>query len=58
MKYVDVSSETGDAVPHFLSDWFRSTRHSRRAQIWKLVLDLAMEALLAHGKRTVSSCLQ
>jgi hypothetical protein len=51
-------ADTGDAVPQILRQWLQSWRACFTAPSWEHVLVLVMGALLAPGKRTVSSCLR
>lgn len=48
----------GDPVPQILRQWLRALRPCFAAPSWEHVLVLVMGALLAPGKRTVSSCLR
>lgn len=48
----------GDAVPQILRLWLQELRTCFTAPSWEHVLVLVMGALLAPGKRTVSSCLR
>jgi len=48
----------GDAVPQILRQWLQELRTCFTAPSWEHVLVLVMGALLAPGKRTVSSCLR
>jgi len=48
----------GDAVPQILHQWLQELRICFTAPSWEHVLVLVMGALLAPGKRTVSSCLR
>jgi hypothetical protein len=48
----------GDPVPPILRQWLRAWRTCFTAPSWEHALVLAMGALLAPGKRTVSSCLR
>lgn len=48
----------GDPVPQILRDWLGPLRHGFTAPSWEHVLVLVMGALLATGKRTVTSCLR
>ena len=58
MKHVDLSTESGEAVPQFLMDRLDPFRTAFTEPTWRLARVLAMGALLALGKRTVSSCLR
>ena len=58
MKHVDLSTESGDVVPHFLVDRLDPLRTAFTTRTWKKSLVLVMGVLLAPGKRTVSSCLR
>ena len=58
MKHVDLSTESGDSVPHFLVDRLDPFRTAFTTRTWKKSLVLVMGVLLAPGKRTVSSCLR
>ena len=58
MKHVDLSTESGDVVPHFLVDRLDPFRTAFTTRTWKKSLVLVMGVLLAPGKRTVSSCLR
>ena len=58
MKHVDLSTESGEAVPQFLKDRLDPFRTAFTEPTWRLARVLAMGALLALGKRTVSSCLR
>ena len=58
MKHVDLSTESGDVVPHFLVDRLDPFRTAFTTRTWKKSLVLVMGELLAPGKRTVSSCLR
>ena len=58
MKHVDLSTESGDAVPHSLINRLDPFRTAFTTRTWKKSLVLVMGVLLAPGKRTVSSCLQ
>ena len=58
MKHVDLSTESGDAVPQFLDDRLDPFRTAFTEPTWRNARVLAMGALLAPGKRTVSSCLR
>lgn len=49
---------TGDAVPHRLHQWLEPFRFEFTAPTWSHLLVLVMGALLAPGKRTVTSCLR
>ncbi len=48
----------GDPVPQILRQWLQAWRTCFTAPSWEHVLVLVMGALLAPGKRTVSSCLR
>jgi hypothetical protein len=50
--------DNGDPVPQILRDWLGPLRQCFTAPSWEHVLVLAMGALLATGKRTVTSCLR
>jgi len=52
------SAAVGDAVPQILRQWLQALRTCFTAPSWEHVLVLVMGALLAPGKRTVSSCLR
>ena len=58
MKHVDLSTESGGAVPHFLVDRLDPFRTAFTTRTWKNALVLVMGALPAPGKRTVPSCLR
>ena len=58
MKHVDLSTEFGEAVPQFLDDRLDPFRTAFAEPTWRHASVLAMGALLAPGKRTVSSCLR
>ena len=58
MKHVDLSTESGDVVPHFLVDRLDPFRTAFTTRTWKKSLVLVMGVLLAPGKKTVSSCLR
>ena len=58
MKHVDLSTEFGEAVPQFLDDRPDPFRTAFTEPTWRHASVLAMGALLAPGKRTVSSCLR
>ena len=58
MKHVDLSTESGEAVPQFLDDRLDPFRTAFTEPTWRNASVLAMGALLAPGKRTVSSCLR
>lgn len=47
-----------DPVPLFLRQWLKDLRVCFTAPSWEYVLVLVMGAILAPGKRTVSSCLR
>lgn len=49
---------SGDAVPEVLRVWLRAFRPHVTGPTWQNLLVLAMGALLAPGKRTVSACLR
>ena len=51
------NAAVGDAVPQILRQWLQELRTCFTAPSWEHVLVLVMGALLAPGKRTVSSCL-
>jgi hypothetical protein len=51
-------TDPGDAVPQILRQWLQAWRTCFTAPSWEHVLVLVMGALLAPGKRTVSSCLR
>lgn len=51
-------ADVGDAVPQFLRQWLHPWRSCFTAPSWEHVLVLVMGALLATGKRTVTSCLR
>ena len=53
MKHVDLSTESGEAVPQFLKDRLDPFRTAFTEPTWRLARVLAMGALLALGKRTV-----
>jgi hypothetical protein len=48
----------GDPAPQILRQWLRAWRTCFTAPSWEHVLILVMGALLAPGKRTVTSCLR
>src|SRR5205814_3747402 len=48
----------GDPVPQILRRWLQTWRPCFTAPSWEHVLVLVMGALLATGKRTVTSCLR
>ena len=48
----------GDPVPQILRQWLQAWRACFTAPSWEHVLVLVMGALLAPGKRTVTSCLR
>ncbi len=48
----------GDPVPEILRQWLHAWRTCFTAPSWEHALVLVMGALLAPGKRTVSSCLR
>jgi len=52
------NADRGDAVPQILRQWRQAWRPCFTAPSWEHVLVLVMGALLAPGKRTVSSCLR
>ena len=52
------NAAVGDAVPQILRQWLQELRTFFTAPSWEHVLVLVMGALLAPGKRTVSSCLR
>jgi hypothetical protein len=52
------NAAVGDAVPQILRQWLQELRTCFTAPSWEHVLVLVMGALLAPGKRTVSSCLR
>ena len=56
MKHVDLSTEFGEAVPQFLDERLDPFRTAFTEPTWRHASVLAMGALLAPGKRTVSSC--
>ena len=56
MKHVDLSTEFGEAVPQFLDERLDPFRTVFTEPTWRHASVLAMGALLAPGKRTVSSC--
>ena len=58
MKHVDPSTEFGEAVPQFLDERLDPFRTVFTEPTWRHASVLAMGALLAPGKRTVSSCLR
>ena len=58
MKHVDLSTEFGEAVPQFLDERLDPFRTVFTEPTWRHASVLAMGALLAPGKRTVSSCLR
>ena len=58
MKHVDLSTEFGEAVPQFLDERLDPFRAVFTEPTWRHASVLAMGALLAPGKRTVSSCLR
>jgi hypothetical protein len=51
-------TDPGDAVPQILRQWLQAWRTCFTAPSWEHVLVLVMGAVLAPGKRTVSSCLR
>jgi hypothetical protein len=52
------NADIGDAVPQVLRQWLQAWRPCFTASSWEHVLVLVMGALLAPGKRTVTSCLR
>jgi hypothetical protein len=52
------SPASGDAVPQILRMWLRAFRPHVTGPTWQNLLVLVMGALLAPGKRTVSTCLR
>ena len=58
MKHVYLSTEFGEAVPQFLDERLDPFRTAFTEPTWRHASVLAMGALLAPGKRTVSSCLR
>jgi hypothetical protein len=48
----------GDPIPQILRHWLQALRQCFTAPSWEHVLVLTMGALLAPGKRTVTSCLR
>ena len=52
------NADIGDAVPQVLRQWLQAWRPCFTAPSWEHVLVLVMGALLAPGKRTVTSCLR
>lgn len=52
------SAAGGDPAPDFLRLWLAPFRRAFSAPSWERVLVLAMGALLAPGKRTVTACLR
>ena len=58
MKHVDLSTEFGEAVPQFLDERLDPFRTVFTEPTWRHATVLAMGALLAPNKRTVSSCLR
>jgi len=57
-KADECSNEAGDVVPHRLHQWLEPFRFGFTAPTWSHLLVLVMGALLAPGKRTVTSCLR
>jgi len=53
-----IKAPEGDSVPQILRHWLQALRPCFTAPSWEHVLVLVMGALLAPGKRTVSSCLR
>ena len=51
-------ADIGDPVPLILRRWLQTWRPCFTAPCWEHVLVLVMGALLATGKRTVTSCLR
>ena len=51
-------ADIGEAVPQILHRWLQTWRPCFTAPSWEHVLVLVMGALLAPGKRTVTSCLR
>ena len=59
MQYDPISPPPAcDPVPLFLRQWLQDLRVCFTAPSWEHVLVLVMGAILAPGKRTVSSCLR
>lgn len=54
----DPKAAVGDPVPQILRQWLQAWRTCFTAPSWEHALVLVMGALLAPGKRTVSSCLR
>jgi hypothetical protein len=52
------SPASGDAIPEVLRLWLRAFRPHVTGPTWQNLLVLVMGALLAPGKRTVSTCLR
>jgi hypothetical protein len=52
------NADIGDAVPQVLRQWLQAWRPCFTAPSWEHVLVLVMGALLAPGKRTITSCLR
>lgn len=52
------NADIGDTVPQVLRQWLQAWRPCFTAPSWEHVLVLVMGALLAPGKRTVTSCLR
>lgn len=57
-KADECSNEAVDVVPHRLHQWLEPFRFGFTAPTWSHLLVLVMGALLAPGKRTVTSCLR
>jgi hypothetical protein len=53
-----IKAPEGDPVPQILRQWLQALRPCFTAPSWEHVLVLVMGALLAPGKRTVTSCLR
>jgi hypothetical protein len=53
-----LKAAAGDPVPQILRHWLQTWRTCFTAPSWEHALVLVMGALLAPGKRTVSSCLR
>ena len=53
-----IKADIGDPVPLILRQWLQTWRPCFTAPSWEHVLVLVMGALLATGKRTVTSCLR
>ena len=51
MKHVDLSTDSGDVVPHFLVDRLDPFRTAFTTRTWKKSLVLVMGVLLAPGKK-------